>query len=117
MRQGEKKKQLAVVKKTCRDACCVGLNMLETLQPASLNASKADGWDEFKMAVGPGASETVVGEEMVVTASMRESEGSRRGVEYKVANGESMSNLGEKVFAAPTEEGASRNIKAHMCSG
>ena len=68
--------------------------MLETLQPASLNAIKADGWEEFEMAVDSGASETVVGEEMVVTASMRESEGSRRGVESKVANGESIPNLG-----------------------
>ena len=64
--------------------------MLETLHPASLNAIKADGWEEFEMAVDSGASETVVGEEMVVTASMHESEGSRRGVEYKVANGESI---------------------------
>ena len=70
--------------------------MLETLQPASLNAIRADGWEKFEMAVDSGASETVVGEEMVVTASMQESEGSRRGVEYKVANGESIPNLGEK---------------------
>ena len=70
--------------------------MLETLQPAFLNAIKADGWEEFEMAVHSGVSETVFGEEMVVTASMRESDGSRRGVEYKVANGESIPNLGEK---------------------
>ena len=95
-RQGDKKRQLAVAKKTCRDACCPSLNMLETLQPASLNAIKSDGWEEVVMAVDSGASETVVGEDMVVTANLKESEGSKRGVEYKVANGESIPNLGER---------------------
>ena len=90
--------------------------MLEALQPASLNAIKSDGWEEVEMAVDSGASETVVGEDMVVTANLKESEGSRRGVEYKVANGESIPNLGEKVFAAVTKEGVSRNIKAQVCS-
>ena len=86
------------------------------MQPAALNAIKSDGWEEVEMTVDSGASETVVGEEMVVTANLKESEGSRRGIEYKVANGESIPNLGEKVFAALTEEGISRNIKAQVCS-
>ena len=90
--------------------------MLETLRPASLSAIKADGWEEVEMAVESGASETVVGEDMVVMANLRESEGSRRGVEYKVANGESIPNFGEKRFAAWTQEGVNRNIKAQVCS-
>ena len=115
-RQGTKKSQLAMVKRTCQDACCGRLSILETSRPASLNAIKADGWEEVEMAVDSGASETVVGEDMVVTANLHESEGSRRGVEYKVANGESIPNLGETMFVAWTQEGANRNIKAQVCS-
>ena len=68
------------------------------------------------MAVDSGASETVIGEDMVATADLRESEGSRRGVEYKVANGDSIPNLGEKRFSAWSTEGVGRNIKAQVCS-
>ena len=53
--------------------------MLQTLQPAALNAIRADGWEEVEMTIDPGASETVVGEDMIVTASRKESEGSRMG--------------------------------------
>ena len=84
--------------------------------PASLNAVRADGWESIEMAVDSGASETVIGEDMVPTATLMESEGSRRGVEYKVANGESLPNLGEKRFEAVTGEHANRKIKAQVCS-
>ena len=70
--------------------------MLQTMQPASLNAIRSDGWEEVEMTVDSGASETVVGEDMIVTANLKESEGSRRGIEYKVANGESIPQLGRK---------------------
>ena len=86
------------------------------MMPASLNAVRADGWEEVEMAADSGASETVIGEDMVATATLKESEGSRRGVEYKVANGESLPNLGEKRFSAVTGEGINRKIKAQVCS-
>ena len=61
--------------------------MLQTMQPASLNTIRSDGWEEVLMAVDSGAIETVIGEDMAVSAVLKESEGSRRGIEYKVANG------------------------------
>ena len=81
-RQGERNKQLAAKKKGCSDGCCrpAGqLKILETMMPASLNAVRADGWEEVEMAVDSGASETVVGADMIATARMKESEGSRMG--------------------------------------
>ena len=39
-----------------------------------------------------------------------------QGVEYKVANGESIPNLGEKKFVAVSRENVTRNIKAQVCS-
>ena len=91
-RQGDRKKRFMTKEKgrhgaTCSDNCCQQLNMLQALRPAVLNSIGEDGWEEIEMAVDSGASETVVGEDMVMTASLRESEGSRTGVEYKVANG------------------------------
>ena len=90
--------------------------MLQTLQPVSLNTISADGYEEIEMAVDSGASETVVNEDMLPTVSLKESEGSRKGIEYKVANGESIPNLGEKRFKAWSREGVGRNITAQVCS-
>ena len=59
--------------------------MLQTLQPQALNAIRDDGWEEVEMAVDSGASETVVGEDMIATARMKESEGSRMG--YRIQSG------------------------------
>ena len=70
--------------------------MLQTLQPAALNAIRADGWEKVEMAVDSGASETVVGEDMIATAALKESEGSRRGIEYKVANGKAYPTLAKR---------------------
>ena len=36
------------------------MNSLETILPSSLNAIRADGWEEVEMAVDSGASETVI---------------------------------------------------------
>ena len=42
---------------------------------------------------------------------LQESEASRRGVEYEVANGETVPNLGEKKFAVLTKEGTLRGYQ------
>ena len=107
----------------CRDECCqdVGgskegrLCMLQTVLPPGLLTIQGDGWEEFEMAVGSGASETVIGENMVMSAELKESDGSKKGIEYTVANGHTIPNLGEKRFAAVTEEGVRRNFKPQVC--
>ena len=101
-KQGDQRKRLCATKKPCPEACCNDgkcLCLLETLTPPSLNAIRSDGWEEVEMAVDSGASETVIGEEMVASAELRESEGSHRGVEDRVANGDSLPNLGENDSA------------------
>ena len=52
---------------TCSDNCCQQLNMLQTSRPVALNSIGEDGWEEIEMVVDSGASETVVGEDMVMT--------------------------------------------------
>ena len=120
-RQGDRKKRFMSKgpckhSDTCSSNCGHQLNMLQTLRPAALNSIGEDGWEEIEMAVDSGASETVVGEDMVVTANLKESEGSRTGVEYKVANGESIPNLGEKKFLAVSRENVRQVIRAQVCS-
>ena len=67
------------------------------------------------MCVDSGASETVVNEEMIITADVQEGPASRRGVEYEVANGVRIPNLGEKKFIGVTNEGIKRKLVAQVC--
>ena len=71
-----------------------------------------NGWEEIFMTVDSGASETVVGEEMLEGVLTMEGEASRRGVQYEVMNGIRIQNLGEKKFRGYTSEGIVRNLTA-----
>ena len=67
------------------------------------------------MYVDSGASETVVNKDMILTADVQEGHASRRGVEYEVANGVRIPNLGEKKFVGITNEGTKRKLVAQVC--
>ena len=60
------------------------LNALMTILPDSLNSVTNDGWEEMEMTVDSGASETVVGEDMISAVATKEGQASRRGVVYEV---------------------------------
>ena len=65
--------------------------------------------------VDSGASETVVGEDMIQPVETREGRASKNGVCYEVANGVRIPNLGEKIFIGTSGEGISRQITAQVC--
>ena len=67
------------------------------------------------MAVDSGATETVLGEEMLSWLGIKEGIQSRKGVVYEVANGARIPNLGEKMFTEVSTEGAVRSITAQVC--
>ena len=67
------------------------------------------------MAVDSGASETVIPEQMVTGVPLQPSPASRRGVEYEVANGQRIPNLGQKTFAGVTPDGTRRAVTAQVC--
>ena len=69
-----------------------------TIMPEGINSIGEDGWEELEFAVDSGASETVVGPDMISSAETKEESASRRGVRYEVANGVRMVNLGEKAL-------------------
>ena len=52
---------------------------------------------------------------MLTMLELNESAQSRRGVEYEVANGIKIPNLGEKQFMGHTEGGIARSITAQVC--
>lgn len=90
---------------------------LITIEPEGLQkVGEAPQWEEIELAVDSGASETVIPEDTVRAAELVPSEASRRGVEYEVANGARIPNLGQKAFQAVThEEGIVRSITAQVC--
>ena len=49
-----------------------GLGALITIMPNEINAIGEDGWEEVELMVDSGASETVVGEEMLQSVEVRE---------------------------------------------
>ena len=70
----------------------------------------------MEMAVDSGASETVMPEGAIKSIATRSNEASRRGVQYEVANGQRIPNLGEKEIEGETDiEGRRTIFKAQVC--
>ena len=103
---------------TCRGACGEQ-NQLRTLVakvPEGINMIEdTGGWEEIDMAIDSGATETVVGEGMLESIETVEGEAYRKGVQYEVASGTLIPNLGEKRFVAMGEGGQMRKMKAQVC--
>ena len=92
------------------------LSMLGTVVPEGVNMINASGdWEELEMAVDSGATETVIGEDMVSSVDLKEGEPFKRGVQYEVASGTLIPNLGEKRFIAVGEEGEQRKMTVQVC--
>ena len=92
------------------------IHTLVEITPVGVNSmEEAQEWEQVEMAVDSGATETVVGEDMIKGVETKAGEATRRGVQYEVASGELIPNLGEKRFLAYGEEGQVRAIKAQVC--
>ena len=91
------------------------LNTLETVEPEGINTLEDPEWEEIELAVDSGATETVIGEEALKSVKLLEGSAFKRGVQYEVANGIRIQNLGEKKFTGWTSEGLGREITAQVC--
>ena len=67
------------------------------------------------MGVDSGATGTVIAEQVLKWIKTQEGLAFRRGVEYEVANGVRIPNLGEKEFKGTTEEGITKTVTAQVC--
>ena len=106
--QGERKRM--------RKEANLQVNGLTTVEPGSLGAVTESPWEQITFAVDSGASETVIPDDMLESIPLQPSESARKGVQYEVANGERLPNLGEKMVMGVTEqEGLKRTIKAQVC--
>ena len=102
--------------------CCNGpkgraqeLRLFKTIEPEGVNIVQGKEWEEIDMAVDSGASDTVIGEDMLTSVELKEGLASKRGVQYEVANGVRIPNLGEKHLQGFRDEGLERSLKAQMC--
>jgi len=93
-----------------------GLPLLFGIEPDGFNAvGVADEWTEVEFAVDSGATETVMSEGMLTAVETKEGVAAKRGVQYEVANGVRIPNLGEKKFVGYTAEGGGREVVAQIC--
>ena len=67
------------------------------------------------MYMDSGATEIVVGENMLSAIELKEGVFYRQNVRYEVANGITIPNLGEKKFQGTTEDGMVKQITAQVC--
>lgn len=93
------------------------LRMLGTVIPEGVNmvGLTAEDWEEIDMSVDSGATETVMNEDMLPSVTVEEGEACRKGVQYEIANGTLISNMGEKKFIAVGEWGEMRRVTAQVC--
>ena len=91
------------------------LNYCVAIEPEGFNNLEAADWELITMYVDSGATETVLTQNMLSMLDLRESLQSKRGVEYEVANGIKIPNMGEKNFIGHTGEGHARNLTAQVC--
>ena len=68
------------------------------------------GWQLLSMAVDSGAAETVIPHTLVTGHPIRETDASRRGVNYASATGQPIPNLGEQRLPLCTVEGTLRSM-------
>jgi len=92
------------------------LGMLGIVVPQGLNVVKeTPEWEEIEMAVDSGASESVVNEEQLSGVETLEGEATKMGIQYEVADGTLIPNLGEKKYIAVSDTGVARHMKSQVC--
>ena len=89
--------------------------VLITIEPEGINSVNKMEWEMVELAVDSCATETICGENMLTSIRVQETEASKRGVEYEVANGEKIPNMGGKQFVGISTEGIKRNLTAQVC--
>jgi len=71
-------------------------------------------WERLRSVMDSGASITVIPPSVGKLYQTQESAASRAGVQYQVANGDELPNLGEKFLPLVTSEGTTRGMLAQV---
>ena len=98
-------------KKETRRVSSLGIRMPEGLK----SVEEVPEWEVLEMAVDSGASESVVSDEMLTRVTTVKGDAMKKGVQYEVADGTLIPNLGEKKFIAASDNGVARQMRAQAC--
>ena len=95
------------------------VSMLTKISGEAVNATAEEinphgQWEQVEIIVDSGATVPVFPPRVGKLYQVQPSEGSRNGDEYRVANGDKIPNLGEKVFPVLTEENTIRGVTAQI---
>ncbi len=89
-----------------------GGNLMKTTRRQ--NPTAANGWEILSSVVDSGATVPVLGPKDGAAYPVVEGEAARRGVEYAMANDDTLPNLGEKKMAVLTPEGTVRGYSTQV---
>ena len=98
-------------KKETRRVSSLGIRMPEGLK----SMEEVPEWEVLEMAVDSGVSGSVVPDEMLTRVDTVEGDAMKKGVQYEVADGTLIPNLGEKKFIAVSDSGVARQMRAQVC--
>ena len=113
------KEQATLARDQCRAERAEAESVMPTMitpQDRPINEMKSEaktyeeGWQKISMAVDSGAAETVIPHTLVTAHPIRETDASRRGVNYASATGQPIPNLGEQRLPLCTVEGTLRSM-------
>ena len=103
----------------CKEGCACEAGKVSTLRavaPENIrNLDEAPEWEEIEVALDSGATESVCREDMLTNVETVEGDAQRKGVQYEVADGTLIPNLGEKRFVAENELGIRRQMTMQVC--
>ena len=71
-------------------------------------------WTRVDLTIDSGACETVGPPGLATAINIKESEGSKRGDKYRVANDDTIPNLGEKFIMGVNENGTQLGMTIQM---
>ena len=109
--------RLWTTKRGCRGSClCLSAQELLELNTVHKELKHVEAEDLW-ITIDSGASENVIAESMAPQCKVKPSQGSREGVRYVAANGETMANKWEKDIKVVTDEGHKCLLKMQVADG
>ena len=91
------------------------ISFLKERRPSTISAIQGQDWEELVMTVDSGASETVAPPTAGTGIQITDSKASLEGVEYEVADGNTIPNLGDKRCVIQSESGTMKLLTLQIC--
>ena len=110
------KKKFMPTGNCCKFDRCSPIMGLTVVEPHGLKVVADGDWIEIDVKVDSGATETVIPEAVLAgVIGVTEGAAFKRGVQFEVAKGTLIPNLGERRFVGFTEDGTANGVVAQVC--